>query len=745
MELKERTTLYPSSWDSAWNETETEWATLDLDEPEAARLNGGSALAGLLSEPDFLPDAAYIDLYRRYQAKRQAEREEALAKARAQAQVIKAAAAQAPKAPPPPTPKATANGANGKSNGKENSAPATRKPSRNRNGHGLIASENFKGDYFPVIPVTSTPPIIHEVVKDNAGLLKAVEELRHCKVLAVDTETTGLDPYDSKLLLVQIASPEKCYIIDAQAVKLDALKPLLEGTQALKLLQNAKFDYEMLKQQAGVELDNIYDTMLAERLLTAGRGLKVGLAELTERNLKERLHKSVRKTFYGANSSALTYMSADQLNYAAKDALVLFPIYAMQLEKLKTEQLLTVAEVEFKCVMAVGDLELNGCKLDTVKWRQILAGVETKRDQARIELMEILPGGRDRQASMFGGDEYMINLNSGPQIINEFKKLGIEIQDTSEATLSKCNHEAAKKLLEYRGYEKTLGSFGEGLLALIHKKTGRIHPDFIQYGADTGRFSCSNPNVQQIPATSDFRACFIPEEGYKLVTCDYSQAELRILAELSQDDGFLGAFKSGGDLHILAASQMFNIPPEQVTKVQRGQAKAINFGLAYGMGPQGLSLRIDKTVEEARDLISAYFKAFSGVQKWLEKAGRDSVKNGYVATPLGRKRYFDVPQSSDPDHRKKMSEIERQGKNAPIQGANADMTKIALVFLREKLRGYDARVVNTVHDEIVVEVCEEQAEEVCKLVEAQMIRAAQEILKEVPVVADAKVGSYWSK
>jgi DNA polymerase family A/LAGLIDADG-like domain len=305
-----------------------------------------------------------------------------------------------------------------------------------------------------------------------------------------------------------------------------------------------------------------------------------------------------------------------------------------------------------------------------------LREVEKKRDAVRVELMEMLPGGAAKQASMFGGDEYLINLNSAAQVMAEFKKLGIELEGTSEAELNKHNRPEVKKLLEYRSHEKTLGSFGEGLLALINPNTGRIHPDFQQYGADTGRFSCSNPNVQQIPATSDFRSCFIAPPGYKLITSDYSQAELRILAELSGDPAFLGAFESGGDLHKLAASQMFGVKIEDVSKEQRNAAKAINFGLAYGMGPQGLALRIDKTVDEARELIASYFKAFSGVQKWLDKAGRDSVSKGYAPTPLGRKRYFDQPNRDDFDYRRKMSEIERQGKNAPIQGCVVGSTRI---------------------------------------------------------------------
>lgn len=721
MELKERSRLNPV-WglDPASLEPGNVFDTIDSIEFDEAELFS-TVLRPVMSstlfgQAEFLPDEVYLELHQRREAQLQAHLE-----------IIKAATRRAQPKIPAPAPRPDAS-----------PKPVAKPRSQNK----LILTDSFKGGQFPVIQITSIPPIHYEMIRDVAALEKAVEALKDEPILAVDTETSGLDPYEAKLLLVQVSVPSMCYIIDAVKVPLDALRPLLENEASLKLLQNAKFDYKMLKQQVNIEIKNIYDTMLAERLLTAGLGFEVNLAAIIKRYLGEVMDKSVRKTFYGQTSINL---SPDQLNYAAKDALALFPIYTMQLEKLKAEKLLTVADLEFKCVSAVADMELAGCKLDVVKWRKILEGVAEKRDIVRTELMGMLPSGTARQGSMFGADEYLINLNSGPQIIAEFGRLGITLEDTSEATLTKHNHPVARKLLEYRGLEKTLGSFGEGLLSLINKKTGRIHPDFIQYGADTGRFSCSNPNVQQIPATSDFRACFIPEEGYKLVTCDYSQAELRILAELSLDEGFLNAFKSGGDLHILAASQMFNIPPEEVTKAQRGQAKAINFGLAYGMGPQGLALRIDKTVEEARELINAYFKAFSGVAKWLDKAGRESVKLGYSPTPLGRKRFYHKPESSDPEYRRKVSEIERRGKNAPIQGANADMTKMALVFLREKLKDFNARVVNTVHDEIIVEVREDQSEEVCKLVEHEMIRAAKEVLREVPMVADAKVGDYWSK
>lgn len=737
MELKERSTTKYGVW-SVVNETsrtEEELGSLDVIEileTEEAALSFSHQTTSF----EFLSDEIYLKLYQFYRTERDHQRE-ALTKARAETQARVRAKAEAQRQQPsvniPTTPV-----------GSRSNGTATPKPRQSRNE--LVSSANFTGLNFPPLEIDTVPPVEYELISDDFKLPEIIDKLLTQPILAVDTETSGLDPYESKLLLVQIASPEKCYIIDATKVNLKPLKRLLENERSLKILQNAKFDYEMLLQQAGIELNNVYDTYLAERLLTAGLGMEVNLAAIVQRYLNEKMDKSVRKTFYGANS--IGHVSPDQLNYAARDVMVLFPIYCKQLRKLKQERLLAVAELEFKCVTAVGDLELAGCKLDVVKWRKILTDVEQKRDIVRTELMEMLPSGGAKQSSMFGSDEYVINLNSQSQIMAQFARLNppIILEGTSEQELNKQgNRIEVKKLLEYRSLEKTLGSFGEGVLAQIHPKTGRIHPNFLQYGADTGRFSCSNPNVQQIPATSDFRSCFIAEEGYRLVICDYSQAELRILAELSGDPGFIEAFRTGGDLHKLAASQMFQVAVEDVSKEQRSAAKAINFGLAYGMGPQGLAVRIDKTVDEARTLIEVYFKAFSGVQKWLEKAGKDSVRLLYSPTPLGRKRYYKPIDREDPDYRKKMGDIDRQGKNAPIQGANADMTKMALIFLREKLKGYDARIVNTVHDEIVVEVREEQAEVVCKLVEAEMLRAGQEILKDVPIVADAKIADYWSK
>lgn len=587
----------------------------------------------------------------------------------------------------------------------------------------------------------------YELIQDQSRLAEVAELLANEKIIGIDTETTGLDPHTSQLLLLQVSTLDKVYVVDCKRVLPLALKPFLENPSVLKVAQNAKFEYEILKQQAGIVINSLFDTMLAERIMTAGVSREISLKMIAEKYIGAILDKSVRESFYKTSHIDDAYLAPEQLHYAARDAFIMIPIQQRMLPELKKHKLMQVAELEFKCIAAVGDLELAGVKIDEERWRKIIADVGVQRDQCAVELSDMLAPAT-MQATMFGVPA--INLNSNVQLIEALYKLGVELPDTMEATLVKYDHPAVKKLLEYRGFEKTLSAFGENVLGLINPKTKRIHPDFNQHGADTGRFSCTRPNVQQIPATSDFRKCFIASPGYKLVTCDYSQCELRILAELSGDEGFVTAFKSGGDLHTLTASQMFGVPVDQVQKPQRSAAKAINFGLAYGMGPGGLAPRLGVGLDEAKELIARYFQAYPGVQKWLEKAAKDSVRNGYSLTTIGRKRFYTLPDESlkqrDPDEwRKQIASIERQGKNSPIQGSNADMTKLALINLRTALKDWDARVVNTVHDEIVVEVREDQAEEVKHIVEGEMVRAGESILKVVPIVAEASLADYWSK
>ncbi len=581
----------------------------------------------------------------------------------------------------------------------------------------------------------------YELIETEEQVKNAVRELKKREVLAVDCEATELDPYSTKLVLVQVGTPKKAYIFNFQKVDISPLKPLLEDPKRLKIVQNGKFDYQMLKVNAKITIENIFDTMLAERILTTGFKRENSLEAIALKHLDIQLDKSIWKTF-----GKIATLTRKQLNYAALDVLVLFPLFKIQFKNLQKEKLTRIAQLEFRCLPVVAEMELRGSKIDVERWRQNLKELKEKRDLAAARIQEELrPLYTNTQVDLFGNHVDVVNLNSPIQILGAFRKVGLDLPSTGEAILRRTNHPLAKMLLEYRSHEKLISAFGENLIAKIHPKTGRIHPDYRQIGADTGRFACSNPNLQQIPTDSAFRSCFVPAEGYKFVVADYSQIELRIMAELSEDPAFMKAYKEDKDLHRLTASQMYNIPFEQVGKKMRFNAKSINFGLMYGRGANSLATQLGISPDEAKLLLNKYFQTYGKVKRWLDKVGREAVRQGYSTTLGGRKRWYQRPDPADPSYERQLSHFERQGKNTPIQGSSADMIKYALVYIYDKIRekGYDACPVHTVHDEILVEVRSKQAEEVRDLVEKEMIRAAKVLLKKVPVKVDAKVSDVW--
>jgi len=583
----------------------------------------------------------------------------------------------------------------------------------------------------------------YELIETQEGVEKAINELKKREILAVDTEATDLDPYAATLLLIQVGTPEKAYIFNHQKVDTSPLKTLLEDPKRLKILQNAKFDYEMLKVNADIALENIFDTMLAERILTIGIRRENSLEAITLKHLGLQLDKSTWETF-GKEISTFT---PKQLEYSALDVLVLFPIFKLQFKNLQKEKLIRTAQLEFRCLPVVAEMELKGVYIDVKKWRKNLKELKEKRDLAAARIQEELrPLYQNTQVDLFGHQVDVVNLNSPIQILEAFRKVGIDLPSTGEAILTRTDHPIAKMLLGYRSHEKLLSAFGENLLSKINPKTGRVHPDYMQIGADTGRFACSKPNLQQIPTDSAFRDCFIPPKGYKFVVSDYSQIELRIMAEMSKDPSFMKAYREDKDLHTLTASQMYNVPFEKVDKKMRFNAKSINFGLMYGRGANSLAVQLEVSPEEAKQLFKKYFKAYGGVKRWLDKTAKDAIRNGYSTTLGGRKRWYTPPDPADPSYERQLGHIERQGKNTPIQGTSADMVKYALVYIYDKIKenGYEAWPVHTVHDEVVIEVREDQAEEVKEMVEEQMLRAAKVLLKKVPVNADAQVTDVWA-
>ncbi|MEX0887824.1 MAG: DNA polymerase, partial [Patescibacteria group bacterium] len=378
----------------------------------------------------------------------------------------------------------------------------------------------------------------YELVEDQARLNEIAKELEKAPIISLDSEANSLDPHQAKLLLFQLAVPGQAYLFDARHLDLRPFQTVLGDEKILKLAQNAKFDYGMLKELAGVEIVNLFDTMLAERVLTCGL-TKLGdlsLKALARKYLELELAKEVRETF----EHHLRDFTKKQLDYSATDVLVLFPIYEAQKAQLQKENLAKIASLEFRLVPVVAEMELRGFLIDVERWRQVISEYRRKAKEIDQKVQEELrPYSKSTQKDLFGNHANVVNLNSPSQILEAFRRVGLDLPSTGEEILARYNHPLAKLLLEYRESEKIISAFGDNLLEKINPKTGRIHPDYMQIGADTGRFACSNPNLQQIPTDSMFRSCFIASPGHKLVIADYSQIELRIMAELSEDPVFM--------------------------------------------------------------------------------------------------------------------------------------------------------------------------------------------------------------
>jgi DNA polymerase-1 len=284
-------------------------------------------------------------------------------------------------------------------------------------------------------------------------------------------------------------------------------------------------------------------------------------------------------------------------------------------------------------------------------------------------------------------------------------------------------------------------SFGENILEFIEPKTGRIHADFRQIGAPTGRFSCSNPNLQQIPHEEAYRRCFRAADGKKLVIADYSQIELRILADFSDDKNFINAFVSGEDFHTTTASQVFGVNPEDVSPDQRSFAKRLNFGIVYGVGASRFGLMTGLSQSEAENTMRKYFGTFRGLDAYLRDAGRSVVTNRTARTASGRT----LRLRFDETDRQQVSSARRYGVNMPIQGTSADILKLALRLLHDSIRGTSAKLVNIVHDEIIVECDAAEAEATADRLEKAMCAAGERYVKKVPVKVDAKIADEWAK
>jgi DNA polymerase-1 len=567
-------------------------------------------------------------------------------------------------------------------------------------------------------------------VEDLASVAKT---LQSAEAIGVDIETTALSPRDGGVRLLQLATPEETFVIDVFEVSnLSLLTEVLEGGP-VKVGHNLKFDYQFLHAMYGISLSPLFDTMLAAQILDGGNyAASYSLEAVAERYLDESLDKSEQRSDWSGE------LSEAQLEYAARDAAILLPLRERLAETVEAEELGLVSKIEFAAVASIAEMELAGIKLDVERWKELERVVRERRDRAALELESHFP--EPEGVLPLEGLGPRLNLNSPQQITDAFRSLGIELPDTKVWTLLKVEHPAAEALLRYRELQKKLGTYLETYPKFIHEKSGRIHANFLQCRVPTGRLACAAPNIQQIPHQDEFRRCFVAEDGNTLAIADYSQIELRILAEVSEDPAFVGAFQRGVDLHRLTAATMYNVSMDEVTKAQRSAAKRINFGLMYGRGARSLSAQLGTDEERGRQLIDEYFANYPKVQRFLQRTANRATRDRSLRTLAGRVRKF----GNDPvaDDRGAMR---REAMNYPIQGAASDIAKIALAYIRRELNGTDARLINSIHDEFVVECAEELALEVSEKTGQAMTRAGEKLLKKVPVEVEVEISREWRK
>lgn len=621
------------------------------------------------------------------------------------------------------------------------------------------------------VPVESTPesPALTPAptasvrvvdVEDIAALAKA---LRAAPLIALDTETSSIEPHDAELIGLSFAvDPDTAWYLPfghlprggelAAPAPVTNLPPLtdlalapiaalLRDPAVKKAGHNIKFDWQVLRR-AGVELQGVvWDSMLASFLLDPGRrshGIDTLSLELLNRPMRS------YDDLTGKGKGRIPFAEVtitEAAEYCGTDCavvLALHQIFAPRMADAAMQPLLDGLEMPLVEVLA--DMEWTGIGIDADLFKRMAK--ELSIDLQRLE-SEI--------AVAAGGS---VNLNSPKQLAAVlFERLqlpALKRTKTGPSTdadvleqLAEMGHEVPRLLLEYRELEKLRSTYVDVLPAKVHRTTGRIHTSFNQIGAATGRLSSTDPNLQNIPVRSPrgeaIRRGFIPQSGWKFVVADYSQIELRLMAHLSLDPAFIDAFRQGQDIHRQTAAIIFGVPLPEVTPDMRARAKTINFGTIYGQGPFALSKQLSIPQEEAKAFIAEYFRRFAGVRSFLDRQVEIARERGYVETLFGRRRY--IPEVKD--HNRNMRAFgERQAQNAPLQGSAADLIKIAMARLHGALRsgGFAARLLLQVHDELVLEAPEGEVERVASLVKEYMEGAAS---LEVPLVVDVGVGDNW--
>ena len=614
------------------------------------------------------------------------------------------------------------------------------------NGRGKTAS----------IKTEEVERVKYTTIETKEDLKAWLDKLNTCEYFAIDTETTGLDPMRAELVGISISYKEKdgAYIplthqgdslLEApiQLEKnyvIEQLKPILANPNIKKIGQNIKYDMHILLHE-GLKIVNYEDTMLMSAALDAGLHGH-GMDELAKLHLE---HECIPfKEVCGVGKKQITFDYVDiasATRYAAEDADITLRLYNVLKAKLNSEENKTVKkvyeEVERPLIPTLLHMEEEGVFIDRTGLEKLLLEFGERLAKHEAKIYEL------------SGETF--NIGS-PKQLGEvlFDRMGLPTKGKKRSTnvdvlekFANDGYEIADEILAYRSMSKLRSTYTEALIAQINPKTNRVHTSYHQNGASTGRFSSSDPNLQNIPGRTEdgkkIRRTFVAEKGNKLLCADYSQIELRLLAHTSGSEALQRAFTEGGDIHRYTAHQIFDVPQEEVTPEQRSAAKTINFGLIYGMGQVSLAKQLGIKREEAAKYIESYFKRYSGVKESMDKYVELARETGYVETMFGRR--INLP-NINATHPMLKAGSERAAINAPLQGANADIIKMVMPKIEEALRAANlkAKMLLQVHDELIFEVPENELEQTSNIVRNLM----ENIVKlDIPLTVGIDSADNW--
>ena len=567
-----------------------------------------------------------------------------------------------------------------------------------------------------------------------------------------------LDPRKGKLRLLQLnlvktAGEETIYVIDVMRTGgLGPLAQALNETKALFIIHNAKFEQKWLGYHYGIVLWPVFCTFRASALLNNGLKLSNKIDDVIERELEEK----VENTGQGDSDWSKPNLDPIQLDYAAEDVMRLPRMYKVLREKLKQDGMLQTALIEFGACEPEGCIELKGFPVDRDMWTALAAEKKVTASRLKEELITELPHPEDQLA--LPGMNGSWNLNSNPQMVKSLRKLGLKqkiegktvpLQNTSSLTLAPhaLKHPVVKKLLDYRNASQRVKTFGTDWLKWV-EEDGRVHADF--YGLlVSGRYSCSKPNLQQIPRDPEFRRCFRAPNGRVFVLADYAGIEMRLVAEIANDGTLIRVFVmeyqgKGPDAHYATAALVSGKKVSEVSKDERQQAKAVNFGFIYGMGPDKFTIYalanygVVIPLPKAKMFHKRYFENYADIKRWHSRVLRDGQRTGISRTLSGRKRYLDPNTAFNEFY------------NTPVQGTGADALKLSMRNVHHRLQhekyGGRAFLCHMVHDELIVE-CDDDPDMIAAVkvdLEEGMKEGMAPFLKKVPIVVDANAGPSWA-